>query len=119
MTIPHNKPTTIPTPSDAVVELMIAKAIMFYEFRDAYTWETVGGEERGILRDKARAVLSTLSDAGLAVLPLEATGEMNKWVQGADACPVCGYDAFSMDGEWVWEEMAKRFHPSQLEKTDE
>ena len=104
MTILHDecKPMTDnPKPSDAVVELMaraLAEADHSYRVRPA-----------DFRYKHAKAILSALSDAGLAVLPLEATTE----IEGAMA-----------DAYWkmtpkplkaAWRAGAAAFHPSQLE----
>lgn len=106
MTTLHNKPrSTQPTPSDAVVELM-ARAIarQFY----GENWELMGDE----FMPEAKAILSALSGAGLAVLPLEATEEMLREVARNPATQVRQLKVIE------WQMMAAAFHPSQLEKTD-
>ena len=89
------KPTQ-PTPSDAVVELMADEIAA-----------QLGCSRSETARWCAEAILSALSDAGLAVLPLEETKDMllgAVWNEGASKC---------------WRTMATAFHSSQLEKTDE
>lgn len=109
MTIPHNKPTQ-PTPSDAV------RQIVSDALDRGVTSCVVSDGERGFLTDDERDVvadeiLTTLSDAGLAVLPLEATDEM--WDAGQNAV------AQGNAAMGIWSAMSEAFHSSQLEKTDE
>ena len=103
MIIPPDKPKlTQPRRSDAVREL-IRNAVANANPDAPFLTFSSGGT--------ADAILSALSDAGLAVLPLEATGVMG--IRGLSVGgPRCG-------ASHIWKAMAAAFHPSQLEKTDE
>ena len=108
MTIPHDKPTpTQPTPSDAVVSLI---ARLLYGDSEEFPYERMPETVHRNHEAAAQRFLSALSDAGLAVLPLEATDEMRR-----DVYPALG----GWTSPQVWRRMAAAFHPSQLEKTDE
>ena len=109
MTILHDecKPTKR-KPSDAVVELMAESVWRAVQPREGshWRWKNLAESYREVRRDEARAILSALSDAGLAVRPAMPTREM---INAA---------IWEVPHENWWS-MFHAFHPSQLEKTDE
>ena len=102
------KPTQ-PTSSDAVVELL---KLAIERAGEQYC-ELAGDNEPGRFHAMAAdEILTTLSDAGLAVLPLEATFRMRE----------AGSHCIYLEGKTsreravnAWRLMADAFHPSQLE----
>ena len=106
MTILKNENKLKRMTSDPVVELM-ADAMCRDTNKD-YGLSNADEFQAQIYRDNAVAILSALSDAGLGVLPLEATDMMHSAGRPYTKMP-----------HTAWFDMAAAFRPSQLEKTDE
>ncbi len=101
------KPTLPKSDTDPVVEL-IAKASWegwTGKGEGGTDWADVDEEMRESVLWHTNAILSALSEAKLAVLPLNATEEMVERFIGQ----------WKWQAKEDWHDMATSFHPSQLE----